>query len=631
MIFSYNWLQSFFQKKLPSPNKLAELLTMRSFEVAEIKKAGRDFIFDIDILPNRAHDCFSHLGIAKEIAAILNLKLKTPSFAKASAGKKDFVSVEVGGQQACPRYAAKVITDVKVGSSPQWLKDRLAVCGLNSINNIVDIANYVMLEIGQPLHAFDAEKLEGQKIIVRFARKGEKITTLDNQRFDLDTDILVIADAKKPVAIAGIKGGKEPEVDKETKIIVLESANFNPQVIRQGSKKLNLKTDASLRFEHGLDPNLAESAINRAAYLMAELAGGKIAKGLVDVYLKKVYPKRIKLDLNYLETLLGVKISAKEIKSIIERLDFKLKGSLVVIPTFRQDVYLSEDLIEEIGRIYGYGRIPAVFPVGSLAPAKRNLDIFWEDKTKDILKELGFTEAYNYSFVSQSGANSIELENPISKEHRYLRESLITNLQKNIKLNKNNFKEIRIFELGKVFSRPNKEENMVAGIVLNGSFYDIKGTVEALLNRLGISDIKYIESAEKSAAVKVGQESIGLIGENHFEINFDKLKKIASEEVVFQPISRYPSAVRDLAILVPRNTKVVDVLNRINIAGGALVKDVDLFDMYEGEELPQGKKNLAFHIVYQSETRTLKSKEVDEIHQKIIKTLEKDLTWQVRK
>jgi len=634
MIFSYNWLKEYIKGKVPEPKKLAEFLTMHSFEVGEVKKIKGDWVLDIDVLANRGPDCFSHVGIAREIAVITNSKLQIPNSKQTPNSKfktKDFISVEIRDKKTCSRYTAKVVIDVKVGPSPKWLKDRLGACGLNSINNIVDIANYVMLETGQPLHAFDGQKLAGKKIIVRLARDREKIVTLDEQKLDLDSSILVIADAEKPIAVAGIKGGKLPEIDKKTKVVVLESANFDQRIIRQGSKKLALKTDASLRFEHGLDPNLTETAINRTAQLIQKIAGGKIAQGLVDVYPQKVYPKRVKLDLKYLESLLGIKISQKKITNILKKLDFTVKGSLVVVPTLRRDISLPEDLIEEIGRIYGYEKIPAVFPVISLAPPKRNLDIFWENKTKDILKGFGFTEVYNYSFVSQGGDNSIEIENPMSKEQKYLRENLAFNLQRNIKLNKNNFKDIRIFEIGKVFYQPAEEENRVAGITLTGSFYDVKGIVEGLLNRLGISDIKYIEDARKSAAVKVGQEKVGVISENYFELNFDKVKKMASEEVLYQPISRYPSAVRDLAVLVPRQTKVVQVLNRINTVGGKLVRDVDLFDIYEGEELPQGKKNLAFHIIYQSEERTLKSKEVDEIHQKIIKSLEKEPTWQVRK
>ena len=705
MLFSYNWLQSFFKKKLPKPEKLAEILALHSFEVEEVKRVRKDWALDIDVLPNRAPDCFSHLGITREISAILNYKLGIGEW-KLTEDKnlkaKDFVSVEVKPRQACPRYTARVITDVKVGPSPKWIRDRLEVCGLRPINNVVDIANYVMLETGQPLHAFDSEKLEGQKIIIRFAKEREKIVTLDEEKYDLDEDILVIADEKSPVAIAGIKGGKLPEIDNKTKIVVLESANFNPKVIRKGSKTIDLKTDASWRFEHGIDPNLTEIGINRAAFLIQKIAKGNVAKGLIDFYPKKVLPKRIRLDFDYVKSLLGREIPKKEIINILKRLDFKITGVRplqieVEVPTFRLDISIPEDLIEEIGRIYGYQRIKATFPTVSLIPPKRNLDIFWENVIKNILKEAGLTEVYNYSFVSPeqfsifnsqfskvgkedksssspfAAARVIEVENPISEEQKYLRPSLIPNLLKNVQKNQKNFREIRIFELGKIFQAPRTEKRMLTGLITGDAFYQMKGVIDSLLQKIGISNIWYDEfeaTPEDSnppatlpskgrapskisiwhpkicAEIKVDHEEIGFLGEISqkilgdleiegklvvFDIDFEKLQRLSSEETIYQPISRYPAAVRDIAVLVPLEVRVEEVLNKIETAAGILVRDVDLFDIYEGEELPEGKKNLAFHIIYQAKDRTLSSKEIDEIQDKIIKALEEELEWEVRK
>ncbi len=650
---------------------------MHFAEVEEVKRAEGDFTLNIDVRPNRAGDCFSHLGIVREIAAIINAEYQSPNTNLNEDKKlkaKDFITVEVKDKNACPRYSARVVNFIKVGPSPKWLRDRLSVCGLRPINNIVDIANYVMLETGQPLHAFDGEKMEGGKIIVRYARYREKIVTLDEQRFDLDSDILVIADAKKPVAIAGIKGGKLPEIDKKTKTAIIESANFNPQIIRQGSKKLNLKTDASLRFEHGIDPNLTESALDRAANLIQKVAGGKIARGLVDVYPKKVYPKIIRLNLDYVESLLGIKIPEKEIKDILESLDFRIKtkkGTLidVEVPTRRIDVSLPEDLIEEVGRIYGYDKIEAVFPISSLVPSKRNLDVFWEDIAKDILKEAGFTEVYNYSFFGEKEAKLfghkegelIEVNNPLSQEQKNLRTSLIPNLLKNVEKNFKRTEEIRIFELGKIFKnqKTGGEKNMLSGVLLGDMFFRAKGVVDSLLNKLGISDVWYDEykptpedsklsiwHPQKCAEIKTDGKEIGFLGEvspriiNNFDIqgkvvlfdiDFEKLSELVSEEHEYRPISRFPSAVRDIAVLVPRFIKVEEVLNKIYDSGGDLIRDVDLFDIYEGEELPQGKKNLAFHIIFQSKTKTLSSEEIDGIQNKIIKILELMPEWQVRK
>ena len=713
MVFSYNWLQSFFypvksskagakqfnrvKKKLPNPGKLADLLTMHSFEVGEVKRLGGDFALDIDILPNRGPDCFSHIGIARELAVLLNWKFKIEN-GKLEEDKdlkaKDFISVNVRYPQTCPRYTARVIIDVKVAPSPRWIQQRLKVCGLRPINNLVDVANYVMLETGQPIHAFDGDKIEAKKIIVRFAKKNEKILTLDEEKYDLDEDILIIADERRPLAIAGIKGGKIAEIDRKTKIVVLEGANFNQKVIRRGSKKLDLKTDASWRFEHGIDPNLTEIAINRAASLIQEIAhpqGGypKIAQGLVDFYPPHQKfgggPKKIKLDLDYVEGLLGVKIPQKEIKNILKRLGFKCQDERaryteVLVPTFRLDISIPEDLIEEIGRIYGYQKIPSTFPISVLIPSKRNLEIFWEDMAKDILKEAGFTEVYNYSFnsekdisiyqLNQPKSQVIEIENPTSADFQYLRPSLIPNLLKNVEINQKFFKEIKIFELGKIFKSPppkfgGGEKRMLTGVMTvpaeggGPAFFEVKGVIDSLLNKMGISNIWYDEyqptpeeskisiwKARKCAEIKVNGEEIGFLGEISqgilenlkitekvviFDIGFEKLSRLTSEEHEYQPISRYPAAVRDIAVLVPREVLVEEVLNKIEEAGGDLIRDVDLFDIYEGEELPEGKKNLAFHIIYQAEDRTLSSKEIDEIQGKIIKAFQEEPEWEVRK
>ena len=675
MVFSYGWLQSFFQKKLPKPEKLAEVLTMSFAEVEKVKKEREDFVLDIDVKPSRASDCLSHLGVVREIAAITKLQYKEP-LSKFKAAKelksKDFIKVEVKDKNTCLRYTARVITDVKVGPSPKWLKDRLIACGLRPINNIVDIANYVMLETGQPLHAFDGDKLEGKKIIVRFAKDREKIITLDEQKFDLDSDILVIADEKKPVAIAGIKGGKLPEIDKKTKVVVLESANFDPQTVRKGSRKLNLRTDASLRFEHGIDPNLTEFAINRAAFLIQKIAKGKVAQGLVDVYPKKVIPKIIRLNLDYVESLLGIKISEKEIKNILTRLGFevknlKLKILEVVAPTRRLDISIPEDLIEEVGRIHGYDKIPSFLPTSSLILPQKNLKIFWENMVKNIMKEAGFVEVYNYSFFGKREADLlgckekelIEVENPLSQEYRYLRTSLIPNLLKNIEKNFRQFQKIKIFELGRIFKTPSMEKRQLSGLLLGGEFHHLKGIIDSLLEKLGISGAWYDEyqptpedskqfvwHPKKCAEIKIDNKEIGFLGEVSpkilnslaikervvlFDIDFEKLSELASEEHEYRPLSKFPSAIRDIAVLVPRNVKIAQVLNEIYGVGRKLIRDVDLFDIYEGEELPQGKKNLAFHVIYQAEDRTLSPKEIDELQNKIIKNLEDEPGWQVRK
>ncbi len=690
MKISYNWLQSFFKKRLPVPDKLADLLTRHSFETELVGRIGQDYLLDIDVLPNRAHDCLSHLGIAQEIAALLKYLLTQDDWTKKIKVKqkesiKNFVKVEVKDKTLCPRYMARALVGVKVGPSPKWIQERLKVCGLRPISNVVDIANYVMLETGQPLHAFDADKLEAKTIIVRRAKKGEKITTLDNETYDLDENILVIADKKNPVGVAGIKGGKGPEIDKRTKRVILEAANFSSPIIRQGSQQLKLKTDASWRFEHELDPNLTEGAIDMAAYLIQEVAEGQVLEGVVDVYPNKIKPRKIKLDIERVKSLLGVEIPKKEIVRILESLSFQILDSKfqilnITIPTRRLDISIPEDLIEEIGRVYGYEKIPSKLPAATLISPERNEDLVYQNKITDVLNNFGFSEVYNYSFVSekeislyQTQPSLIEVANPVSQEQRYLRPSLILNLLKNVKENKKYFEEVRLFEIGKVFQKDKKgkgkEEKILAGVISLESkskqaqeaqeFYRLKGVIDSVLNKLRISDIWYDDKIAKigspvpgfchpirRAEVKISNDCLGWLAEIDkralekmgidsrvagFELDFKKLVTLATEERIYLPPSRYPAVVRDIALLVDVGTKVVEVLNLIHAAGGPLVKDIDLFDMYEGEEIPQGKKNLAFHIIYQADDRTLTDKEVNKLQEKVIQTLEEEGGWEVRR
>jgi phenylalanyl-tRNA synthetase beta chain len=672
MKFSYNWLQSFFKRKLPEPKKLAEILTMHSFEVEDLNKiqigSKVDWQLDIDVLPNRT-DCYSHSGIAKEISAILNYKLQFLNWKlkeEKELKTKDFLSLKIIA--GCQRYTGKVILEPKIGESPDWIKERLEVCGLKPINNIVDITNYVMLELGQPLHAFDLEKIEGKKIIVRFAKKGEKILTLDNEEYSLDKEILVIADSKKPIAIAGIKGGKETGISENTKIVFLESANFEPVAIRRGSIKIDLKTDASLRFSHGIDPNLTKIAIERAAFLIQEICQGKVARGILDFYPKKVYPKKIKLEKDYLESLLGIKISTQKIAKILNNLGLKTNRKLVVeVPTIRRDISLQEDLIEEVGRIYGYEKIEKSFPTVFLMPPKRNLNIFWENQVKEILRGIGFSEVYNYSFLSKEEIENfgfqkeaIELENPVSALFQFLRPSLMISLIKNVQRNKNYFKEIKIFEIGKIFRKEKnekKEKKMLSGIIFGGSFFEGKGVIDALLKKLGISNFYFdfykptpqeskisVWHKRKSAEIKIDGTEIGFLGEISkrilekyeikenlvaFDIDFEKLANLASEEHEYEPISIYPAVVRDISVLVPKDVLVEDVLNEIERAGGELIRDIDLFDIFE--ELEEDRKSLAFHLIFQSKEKALLPSEVDKIQEKIIENLEKNPNWEVRK
>jgi phenylalanyl-tRNA synthetase beta chain len=683
MLFSYNWLQSFFDKRLPNPKKLAQLLTLHSFEVQEIRKERKDWVFDIEVTPNRP-DCFSHLGIAKECQAFLKSRARKPKAEikdNKKAEIKKLVKIEVEDSNDCPRYTGRVILGVKVKPSPRWMQERLIACGVLPINNIVDATNYVMLEIGQPLHAFDLDKLSSQrsfpkKIIIRRAKKGEKIEALDGKSYSLDENILIIANESKPLAIAGIKGGKEAEIGPQTVNIFIESANFNPLVIRKGSKKLKLKTDASFRFEHGLDPNMTEIACRRVAKLIQEIAGGRIAKGRVDVYSQKVKSKKIILNLGKVEKVLGICLSKKRITEILKSLDLKIlsqqKNKIVVeVPTRRQDLKFEEDLIEEIGRIYGYENILPKPPLSQIILPQKNFEILSTRLVKERLKEIGFVEVYNYSFISKKdgkiyGEGLVELENPISEEFQYLRPTLLINLIKNVKENLKYFGRFKIFELGRVFRQEKGkvlEKEMLSGVIAgeekDQGFYVLKGYIDGLLQGLGITDYFYdsyqqtpedtkikIWHINKSAEIKVNRQEVGFLGEISakaldfygikkpvfaFDIDFEKLRKFICEEKEYQEIPKYPAAVRDIAILVPIRTLVDQVQRVIFKAGGDLLRDVDLFDMYLGEEIPQGKKNLAFHLIFQSDKKTLSSKEVDKLFEKIIQAVEENPEWEVRR
>ena len=665
MKISYNWLQSFFSKKLSAPEKLANLLTMHSFETEMVGKKNSDYVLDIDVLPNRAHDCLSHNGIAREISVLLGYSFNLVDYRKKikEDSKKlanKLVKVEVKDKELCSRYVARVIDNVKIGPSPEWMQERLKVCGLRPINNVVDITNYVMLETGQPLHAFDFDKLASGKIIVRRAKKGEKITTLDNEEYNLDENILVIADGKNPICIAGIKGGKGPEIDAQTKRIVLEAANFDAQTIRRGSKWLKLETDASWRFEHEIDPNLAEEAINATAYLIQDIAKGKVLKGTVDVFAKKVNSRTVNLNIEKVNSLLGVNIAKKEIISIFKKLGFGVKTKEnkfnISIPTRRIDISIPEDLVEEIGRIYGFEKIKSKLPRAILISPSRNENLIYRNKIRHIFINSGFSEAYNYSFISEK--DSVEVANPVSQDQKYMRSNLTVNLLKNIKENKKYFKEVRLFEIGNVFQKNNnkvEEKQKIAAVLylLNDSnpateFYHLKGIIDSLLNKLQISDIWYDDAIEKNdlsipdfcnknrrAQIKVGNNCLGWIAEIDskvaaFEMDFAKLVELAIEERIYSPPSKYPSVVRDIAILTNKETKIVKVMNLINSSGGVLIRDIDLFDIYEGNNIPDSKKSLAFHIIYQSDEHTLTDKEVNDVHREIINVLKEKGGWEIR-
>ncbi|MDX1535459.1 MAG: phenylalanine--tRNA ligase subunit beta [Candidatus Spechtbacterales bacterium] len=678
MKFSYNIIQELVDKKLPEPHKLADGLTMHAFEVEGIEKVGDDYILDIDILPNRAHDAASHIGVAREAAAFVNGSLKNPKLASLniSGNKTGDISINVENTSACKRYMAAVIKEVEVKESPKWLRDSLESLGLNSINNVVDAANYAMLITGQPLHVFDLDKIAGNKIIIRNAEEGEAIDTLDEDAFILDSSMLVIADKKDPLAIAGIKGGLKAEVNSNTKNLLIESAWFDPMKIRVASQHLGLSTDASWRFEHETPFSFPILGLSYVASMLEELTGGSLMNSAADTA-KKDENNIIKLSLrpNYASRLLGLNLTPEKISSLLESVDFNVEKEnnklIVTVPEFRLDIEREEDVVEEVGRLFGYENIDPEMPTLALYPPRRNVERYWLRQLRRHLAASGFNEVYNYSFISEDTANTWkfnskglwQVTNPISEDFKYMRPSLLPNLAEAAKENLKFFDKIEIFEKGRVFYKDgnkNREWNRlslaIAGKDGESLFYELKGSVEDMLHSLGVSDIwlddelsleeqnglSYMHPARR-AQIKYGDSILGHIGQLDpriasskkikgylvmADLNLEIIIEEAEKEEIYTPISTYPQSVRDISILVPKLTKTSDVLNVINTAGGKLLRDVDMFDYYE--EPDSDRKSMAFHLMFQAKDRTLESEEVENMMENINKAIEKNEEWSIK-
>ncbi|BFT94647.1 MAG: phenylalanine--tRNA ligase subunit beta [Minisyncoccus archaeiphilus] len=676
MIISYSWLNSFFKKPLPKPEKLAELLTLHSFENESIVEAKNDWVFSLDVLPDRAGDCLSHLGIARECFAISGLHFVNPEirFKESLTHKiKDFLEVEIKDKD-CKRYIGRVMLNVKIQSSPKWIQERLIACGLNPINNVVDATNFVMLELGQPLHVFDYDKVIGKKIVVKKAKASEEVTLLSGEDITLDKTMLTICDTEGVLAIAGVKGGKKAEIDSNTKNIIIESANFTPRLISQTARKLNIRTDASMRFEHNLDPNLAESAMDRVVTIISQSASGEVVKGCIDVYPEKVKPIRIKMDLELLNRILGVTIPKKELELIVKRLNFKLvqitaKFATIEIPTWRQDITIKENLIEEIGRIYGYNKIEPVLPCNTITPAKRNDDLFWQYRTKESLKNIGWTEVYNYSFVGDEekeaySLDPVQVNNPVSVFFKYIRPSLLPQLIKNCSNNLNEYKDVKIYEIAKIFMKDEKkviEKRSFAGVmVLDGDsiqtqFLKLKGDIEYLLNDLGVTGIRYVKSKEncffeKSNAVDIyceeevvgclGQISLDITEQNRlpdgtmgFDIDFDCLQKYLSEAREYKRIATHPPANRDLSGIVKEEVmdeKILKVIEGTEKEDQMIDMEVKIIDIYR-KGLSEGMKSVTVRLTLRHNEKTLNSEEIERTIKKIINNLSEEVGWEERK
>lgn len=670
----FEWLKEFVNIAV-NADEVAHRLTMIGLEVEGKENVSGDIVFEVNVTPNRP-DCLSIFGIAREISATMNVPLKLPEFMVKEEMVKSDLNIEISDPELCHRYAGRTIRDVKISESPKWLKDRLEKCGLRSINNVVDVTNYVLLELGHPLHAFDLDKLAGNKIVVKIAGEGSKITTLDAVERKLPNDALLIWDAKNPVAIAGIMGGADTEVSGSTKNIFLESAYFNPASVRRTSKGMGLSTEASYRFEREADVDFLIRALDRTAYLIQKIAGGKVYKK-TDVYAKRYVPPFITVKYDKVNRSLGTNISNEDMIGIIKRLNVDVtKGRdsfSVSPPAFRLDMKRDVDIIEEIARIYGYDKIKSALPKAVISEGISDPKHFFLKKIKDVVRKKGFNEAINYSFMNEASLGMlgipavdkrqklVPIRNPLRKEEAFLRTTIVPSLIDNFMRNfSRGVKDIRIFEAGRIFEDSGKtlpnESARLGGVFYKDKtpslwkdnvhgFYFVKGVVEAILDDLRIKEYKFSLSKEpflhpgQSCDINVSGLNIGFIGALSpvvveklnlkvtkpeiimFEIDVDKLFSFVPLSFQYSQIPKFPYVERDIAIIVSEKIVSAEVIDIVRSYNSDLVEDVSVFDVYKGGNVPEGKKSLAFTIRYRADDRTLTELEVESLHQNIVRHL----------
>ena len=633
--------------------------------------------FEFEITSNRP-DCLSMIGLAREAAVTLKKEFKKPQIKVLEEGDEaqNYISVEIKDPDLCPRYAARVVKDVKIGPSPKWMRDRLRAAGVRPINNIVDITNYVMLEYGQPMHAFDLKDIQGNKIIVRRAEEGETIKTLDDQDRKLDSSMLVIADENRAVAVAGVMGGANSEITDNAKTILFESANFNGTSVRLTSKKLGLRTEASSRFEKGLDVENVIPALERAVQLVEELGAGTVCKGIVDCYVKK--PEQVTLSLrpDKINALLGTDISREEMIDILKALEFEVDeiNNTVKVPSFRPDVEREADLAEEIARFYDYNNIQPTLLSGKEATlGKKTYKQRIEDLIKDTMVSCGLYETFTYSFTSpkdfdklnipqdSSLRKAVVISNPLGEDYSIMRTTTIADMLKVISTNYNRrIEEARLFEMSFVYlpeSLPIKElpkENPVLTIGMYGKtdFYELKGIVEELISRLGIKGYEFMPVKDnptfhpgRTACLTINGEYAGILGEVHpvvsenFEcpdrtymavIEIENLVKNADLEPQYKPLPKFPAVTRDIAMLVKDEVMVKQIEDIIKQRAGKILEDIKLFDVYKGKQVPEGMKSVAYSITFRASDRTLTDEEVGKAMTKILDGLKNNIGAQLR-
>jgi phenylalanyl-tRNA synthetase beta chain len=644
-----------------------------------------DVILDIAITPNRS-DALSHIGVARDLSAIFNRELKVPEIKLTETEKtiESLASVEIEDKINCPRYVAKVLLDIKIEESPKWLKDKLKNIGLRSINNIVDVTNFVLYECGQPLHAFDLDRLNDKKIIVKSTKEETIFSTLDSKERKLPIGTLMICDGKKEVAVAGVMGGENSEITATTKNILIESAYFNPTSIRKTSKALGLSTDSSYRFERGTDPNITRFAAHRASQLISELAGGKIAKGIIDVYPTVIVQKEIELRFSRTAKILGYEIPSKKIKDILSRLGLALKvidddKLLVQVPTFRPDLEREIDLIEEIARINGYDNIPVVTKINNSLEKKID-DTEFDEQVRHIAASLGYFEMINNPLQSLQDANltgnPIRISNPLSVDMEYLRTSLLSGALLTVAKNiRQGVKDLMLFEIGAVFNKTNLseiknfsdfEENQKSIFLVTGNYqikswnaderktdyYLLKGQIDSFFRKIALDNVlidSYYSSVNDIYAYYLTKSFneivLGLGGKINadvlkkydinqdvycFEFDLTEIKSIKLNAKRYKEPLKYPKIVRYFAFILDKSVQYLDLKNFIIQKSSELLKDVQLFDIFESENLGVDKKSLAFSLEFYDDNRTLTEDEVEKEFSNLIKLITKEFNAQLR-
>jgi phenylalanyl-tRNA synthetase beta chain len=635
-------------------------------------RAGNDVIYDLEVTPNRP-DLNSVIGIAREISAVTGNPLKLPTPAPQEQGEptEKLVQVRIENTEMCPRYTARVIHGVKVGPSPAWLRERLERVGVRSISNVVDVTNYVMLEIGQPLHAFDYHLLGTPEIIVRNAAEGEEFTTIDGQKRKLTPEMLVIADSKRPIALAGVMGGQNTEINERTVDVLIESAYFKPQGVRRTSKKLDLRTESSYRFERGCDPNAADWASQRAAQLILETAGGKLARGVVDVYPAPAKPVQISFRPEKVSQLLGIELSQEQNTHYLKSLGFEVSGNSVNVPTYRVDMKREIDLVEEIARMHGVDKIPSTPPRGAIGTHAYDGVHDQIAEARRLLASLGLNESQGQTLISDTSAKLVTnelvaLENPLSSDMNVLRPSLLPGLLDALRHNINHKNlDVALFEVGRVFPAGREERRLAIALTgrRNAAFwtgedrdakfdvYDLKGMIEDFLEHFGVRGVTYTRRNEstalllESATLHLGKFTLGEMGQVSpplarrydlrdpvllAELNLDTLIARRNTSKSLKALPQFPTIRRDVAMLVPENLTHDAVLMAARQARPANLDAIELFDVFRGRNVPEGQKSMAYAFTYRHAERTLTDAEVNTAHEQLVAQLKEKLGAHIR-